>query len=93
MKDEVQVVEWAMLVPHAKRDALILVDTAVPLVAAAEALRDDDAASVQKWLAANQLVRVPIDEERTMNELYEFVIVQPFVLAQGPLKDASLAPS
>lgn len=85
-KDEIEVqeVEWAMLEPHAKRGALYLLDGDEDLEAVGIAIRDDDVARIRGLLENGALAtRVPdsVDAEAR----YRFVIVQPYVVAQGPL--------
>ena len=76
--------DWETLMPHAKRDAIIVVDTALDLVEVGLAIAEDRANSVQNWIS-ELLIRKPLAEELTawnQSPSREFMtlIVQPFVL-------------
>lgn len=75
---------WALLAPHAARDALLLVGDA-PLAEVGAAITEDDADAVKRWLEEGTLRR-PTPEEVTGWEAdpvaFEALIVQPFVLAR-----------
>lgn len=78
-----------MLLPHAKRDALFFIAEPHDLEEIAVAVRDDDASTIQALLESGDMRR-PTDEEKATDPevRFRFVIVQPFVLAQGPLLDS-----
>lgn len=84
LRSEIQAVGWSALAPHAKRGALLLADTELDLLDVAVAVADDDAAQIRHWLEATRLMR--IDPARGTELLagrrFQFVIVQPYVLAQ-----------
>ncbi len=84
LRAEIQHVDWPALLPHAERGALVLVDTALDLLDVAVAVANDDAAQVRQWLEATQLKRCdPANEASVLAPLrFQFVIVQPYVLAQ-----------
>lgn len=86
MSLEVQQVEWKMLVPHAARGGLFLLEGSQDLMSVAEAVAADDAARVRGLIESGALAR-PTDEQLGMDDdtAFRFVIVQPFVIAQGPL--------
>lgn len=75
-----------MLVPHAARGGLFLLREPHDLLEVGRAIAADDAARIHALLEAGDLVR-PDDEQLGMDEQarFRFVIVQPFVVAQGPL--------
>lgn len=81
---EVMPATWALLAPHAAREALLLVDGPA-LAEVGAAIADDDAAAVTRWLGDGTLRR-PTAEEVTgwASEpvAFEALIVQPFVLAR-----------
>lgn len=81
---EVQEVEWAMLKPHAERGALYLLDRAENLAEVGEAIRDDEVEKVRGLLQRSALTS-PAPESVDDDARYRFVIVQPYVVAQGPL--------
>lgn len=78
--------EWDWLIPHAKRDALVIVDPNLDLLDVGVALASDNVVSVQRWIA-EQLVYKPSSEQlsdwgRDGSRRFNALIVQPFVLVQ-----------
>lgn len=90
---EVMPATWALLSPHAQRNALFLVMDPASLDEAADALAADDKAKVAKWVE-NGVLRRPAAAELKHWEsapiAFTAVIVQPFVLAKPISLDASL---
>jgi hypothetical protein len=84
LRAQIQHVDWPALAPHAKRGALVLVDTALDLLDVAVAVAEDDATRVREWLEAACLSRCdPTNEGAELKTArFQFVIVQPYVLAQ-----------
>lgn len=78
--------EWEWLIPHAQRDAVIVVTPQLDLIDVAVALASDNVASVQVWIEA-QLVHKPSPNELSnwngdRTKRFNSLIVQPFVLIQ-----------
>lgn len=78
--------EWEWLIPHAKRDALILVDQALSLVDVGVAIANDDVATVQQWISTQQIYK-PSPEQlagwgQDQTRRFNALIVQPYVLVQ-----------
>ena len=78
--------EWEWLIPHAKRDALILVDQSLNLVDVGAALANDDVATVQQWISTQQIYK-PSPEQladwgQDQTRRFNALIVQPYVLVQ-----------
>lgn len=84
LRAELQHVDWRALTPHAKRGALVLVDTGLDLLDVAVAVAEDDATRVREWLEAARLSRCELADETAelRTSRFQFVIVQPYVLAQ-----------
>ena len=86
LQAEVAVVGYRDLRQHAGRGALFLVRGTLPLVEAAIAIAQDDQESVKAWLSLQQLLRPTEGElerwELELDKRFEYVIVQPFVLAR-----------
>lgn len=83
---EMHLVDWKPLGPHAKRGGLVLVDSELDLLDVAVAVATDDSVLVQRWMEAGALRR-PSDEQveawrKETDECFTVVIVQPYVLAQ-----------
>jgi hypothetical protein len=76
--------DWETLIPHAKRDAVIVVDGALDLVEVGVAIAEDNAVVVQNWLS-ELLLHKPSQEELNgwnaePEKQFNTLIVQPFVL-------------
>ncbi len=79
--------EWDWLSPHARRDALLVVDHTLDLVDVGLAIASDNVSSVQGWIQ-QQLLYKPSPEQLSDwegNPITRFnaLIVQPFVLIQA----------
>lgn len=79
-------ISWQEILPHAKRDAVIVVESELDLSEVAAAIAQDNTSLVQDWIV-NQSVSKP-----TVNQLSQWngnpqkqfaaLIVQPFVVIQ-----------
>jgi hypothetical protein len=83
---ELAEVEWSDLIPHAHREALILVSNSLDLVEVATAIAGDNVELVQNWIGG-KLIEKPTQEQLSdwnsqPNNLFNTLIVQPFVLIQ-----------
>lgn len=87
LKAELAEVEWKSLLPHLKRDALILVSSELDLVETAVCLAADDNGRAEAWISTNQLGKPDAEHikswEKEPNKLFKMLIVQPFVLIQS----------
>ena len=73
--------EWSDLIPHAQRDALILVSDSLNLIEVAEAIAGDQVAQVQNWIG-EKLLEKPTQEQLSdgnshPDNLFNTLIVQP----------------
>ena len=78
--------EWEWLMPHAQRDAIVIVAPDLDLPDVGEALTCDNTAIVQRWIS-EELLQKPSPEQlikwaddRTRR--FKALIVQPYVLVQ-----------
>lgn len=79
-------VEWRMLVPHGRRDGLFLLDDDIDLAAVARAVADDDAGLVATLIEGGRMRRpTPEELDGDGDRHFQFVIVQPYVFAKGPI--------
>jgi len=84
---------WEWLIPHVKRDVVVVVTQGLDLLDVGVAIANDDVLSVQHWIS-EQLVHKPFSEELTIwnidkTKRFQALIVQPYVLVQetsAPLK-------
>ena len=79
-------ISWQELLPHAKRDAVIIVKSELDLSEVAVAIAQDNTSSVQNWIAS-QSVAKPTAEQLTQwnnnpQKQFAALIVQPFVVVK-----------
>lgn len=84
LEEEKADIEWSDLIPHAQRDALIIVNESLNLVDVGVAIASDDVRMVQNWISEG-LIQKPSSEQLgawnvTPNKKFSALIVQPFVL-------------
>jgi hypothetical protein len=83
---------WEWLLPHAERDAVIVVDPQLALVDVGMAIVADQSQAVQHWIAEALLAKPTLEQqviwEKTENVQFAALIVQPYVLIQ-PLSGQS----
>jgi hypothetical protein len=86
LRGQVMASYWEDLAPHARRAALLMLHEAVDLLDVAEVLARDDVAALKRLLESGRLVRVAIAEAEALeaeeDARFQFVVVQPWVLAQ-----------
>lgn len=76
---------WSYLAPHAEKQTLWFVDPALPLKTVGEAISGNDAAQVETWLKAGDLVKIgPLHAAQWESGATEFeaLVVSPFVLCR-----------
>jgi hypothetical protein len=80
--------EWNWLMPHAKRDSVIVVNQELDLVDVGVAIANDNVPSVQRWIAESLIAKPTPDQLATWNndqtKRFIALIVQPYVLVQEP---------
>lgn len=85
---EIAQVEWQDLIPHAQRDAIIVVTPYLELLEVGLALAQDNSSAVQYWIS-ERLIAKPSAQELSdwhtqPHQTFKTLIVQPFVLvAEG----------
>jgi hypothetical protein len=86
LSENVDESEWDWLIPHAKRDVVIVVSQLVDLIDVGVAIASDKTSDIQVWMdealltkpSTKQLSEWNADPSKRFNTL----IVQPFVLVQ-----------
>lgn len=83
---ELGATEWQTIMPHAKRDAVIVVSEHLNLLDVGLAIAQDQTLSVQHWIS-EQLIHKPNAEQLSVwndspNKSFQALIVQPYVLIQ-----------
>ena len=81
--------EWDWLMPHAQRDAIVLVTAGLELAEVGVAIANDNTSAVEHWIA-EQLLYKPTPEQLAdwagdRNRRFKALIVQPYVLVQDRL--------
>ena len=84
---EIQVVDAATLLPHQRRDALLMVRSTVDILKVALAIADDEAKKVALLLEEKSVYRPTLGEMADwcvdLDVRFQYVILQPYVLAQA----------
>lgn len=84
LSEELADIEWNCLIPHAKRDAIIIVNKHLNLVEVGSAIANDQVSLVQHWIAEQLLQKPTTDQLNNWNghpeTKFSTLIVQPFVL-------------
>ncbi len=78
--------EWEWLIPHVKRDSVLVVTKELNLVDVAVAIASDNLLSVQHWIS-EQLIQKPSETQLSnwnsdLQKRFNTLIVQPYVLIQ-----------
>jgi hypothetical protein len=80
---------WEWLIPHAKRDVVVVVTEGLELLDVGVAIASDDTLSVQHWIS-EQLLHKPFPEQLASwngepAKKFQALIVQPYVLVKEEL--------
>jgi len=86
LQEELAPMDWGTLIPHAKRDAVIVVDGSLDLIAVGLAIATDRVNQVNHWIS-ELLIHKPSEQELTQwndqpEREFQTLIVQPYVLIQ-----------
>jgi hypothetical protein len=86
LAETVDEAQWEWLQPHAKRDAVLVVDRQLDLVDVGMAIANDNVASVQQWIGQNLLAKPSSAQLSTWADnpaqRFSALIIQPYVLVQ-----------
>jgi hypothetical protein len=84
---EIKEISWDGLIPHAERDALILVDHTLELVEVAIVAAEDCADLMNLWVDKGWLSKPTQNDlanfEANPTQQFDFLIVQPYVFARS----------
>mgnify|MGYP006269039983 CR=1 FL=1 len=86
LTESVDEAEWNWLIPHAEREAVVVVTQNLNLVEVGEAIANDNISSVQNWIR-QQMIYKPSphqisDWNNNDSKRFKALIVQPYVLIQ-----------
>lgn len=87
-------VRWEVLEPHAGRDAVVVVNEQLDLVAVGEAIAADNTQAVSHWINEQLIVKPTakqLIEWSAQNKQFKSLIVQPYVLIQDALAQENRA--
>jgi hypothetical protein len=78
--------EWNWLMPHAEREAVVIVAQELDLLDVGVAIANDDVSSVQHWIS-EQLIYKPSEAQKqdwndNKSKRFNALIVSPYVLVQ-----------
>jgi hypothetical protein len=86
LTSEKEKVKWIALEEHHEREALLIIKNHLDLIDVGVSIANDDVQKVKEWLSTEDIKRP--DEEMVNNfkendqTYFEFIIIQPYVLAQ-----------
>lgn len=86
LSETIDEAEWEWLIPHVKRDAVIVVSVELDLLDVGEAIANDNISSVQRWID-EQLISKPSNQQlglwnSNQQKRFNTLIIQPYVLVQ-----------
>jgi hypothetical protein len=80
--------EWQWLLPHVRRDSLIVVTPELNIVDVGVAIANDNVSLVQNWISQQLIYKPTLDQmadwQANLSKRFNTLIVQPFVLVQEP---------
>ena len=86
LSKDVANISWQDLLPHAKRDAVIVVAENLNLLDVATAIAEDNTVVVQKWITNKSIFKPSAEQLTTWNQAqkteFATLIVQPFVIVK-----------
>ena len=86
LSQDIANITWKDLLPHAKRDAVIVVDSELELTEVGIAIAQDDTALVTSWIAEKSICKPSstqlADWNQNLQKQFVTLIVQPFVIVQ-----------
>lgn len=87
LSEQLASIEWNLLIPHAQRDAVVIVKDQLNLLDVGVAVAEDDSTQVQNWIA-QQLIYKPSPQDLSSwnsepQKQFMTLIVDPFVLVQA----------
>lgn len=84
LEEDVANISWQEILPHAKRDAVVVIDQTLDLIEVAEAIALDNTSLVSNWIAEKLVAKPSASQLNDWNNQPEkeftAAIVQPFVI-------------
>ena len=86
LQENLDEAEWDWIIPHAKRDAIIVVTPVLDLIEVGVAVASDNTAKVGVWISEALIAKPSAEQMGEWNsdrtKRFETLIVQPYVLIQ-----------
>lgn len=86
LQEDIASISWQEILPHAKRDAVVIINKQLDLLEVAEAIALDRTSLVSNWIAEQLIVKPSTTQLTNWNnnpeQKFTAAIVQPFVLIQ-----------
>ena len=86
LQEDIANISWQEVLPHAKRDAVVVINGKLNLLEVAEAIALDNTSLVSSWIAEGLIAKPSVTQltDWNSNPQKEFTaaIVQPFVIIQ-----------
>ena len=86
LSKDVANITWKDLQPHAKRDAIIVIEDSLELPVVAAAIAEDNTNSVQGWISDRSIAKPTAqqltDWNNNLQKEFLALIVQPFVVVK-----------
>jgi hypothetical protein len=86
LKENLDEAEWDWLIPHAQRDAVIVVSTPLDLLDVGVAIASDNISQVQVWIDEALITKPSTEQLGEWNgnrtKRFNALIVEPYVLVQ-----------
>jgi len=92
LSEEIAPMPWNDLIPHAKRDSIILVNPCLNLLDVGMAVANDNATLVNQWIERG-LIAKPTQQQLSdwndnLEQKFNTIIVQPFILISQIISDS-----
>ncbi|MDJ0648684.1 MAG: DUF2288 domain-containing protein [Xenococcaceae cyanobacterium MO_188.B19] len=91
LQEDIATIGWQDILPHAKRDAVIVVNPNLDLVIVGEAIANDNSSLVRNWIEQAQIAKPSTEQLTQWNNKpetqFNTLIVQPFVIVQKSSKE------
>ncbi|WP_019504075.1 DUF2288 domain-containing protein [Pleurocapsa sp. PCC 7319] len=86
LRQDIADISWQDLLPHAKRDAIIVVKEELDLSEVGMAIAEDNTVSVKTWITKQSISKPTADQLANWNKepqkQFTTLIVQPFVIVK-----------
>jgi hypothetical protein len=86
LAENLDVAQWDWLIPHVKRDALVVVTPQLDLLDVGVAIASDNVSSVQRWISEALIYKPSPEQVSNWNQnpttKFDAIIVDPFVVVK-----------